>query len=86
MKSIFKSFKESISYKVLLLVITDLIIPTIISIINNDNKYTRYDKKYLVYFYLYINNKDKVIYFYYEERMIDYDSIKRRIYQIFSSR
>lgn len=39
MKSIFKSFKESISYKVLLLVITDLIAPTIISIINNDNKY-----------------------------------------------
>ena len=38
MKSFYKSFKENI-IKLLLLIITDLVIPIIVSIINNDNKY-----------------------------------------------
>jgi hypothetical protein len=38
MKSFIKPLKENI-VKLLLLIITDLIIPIVISIINNDNKY-----------------------------------------------
>jgi hypothetical protein len=38
MKSFIKPLKEKI-FKLLLLIITDLVIPIIISIINNDNKY-----------------------------------------------
>lgn len=38
MKSFIKPLKENI-FKLLLLIITDLIIPIVISIINNDNKY-----------------------------------------------
>ena len=38
MKSFIKPLKEKI-FKLLLLIITDLIIPIVISIINNDNKY-----------------------------------------------
>lgn len=38
MKSLYKLLKENI-IKILLLIITDLIVPIIISIINSDNKY-----------------------------------------------